>query len=226
MKLRKRQPDLNYAKLHRGSPLQLNLRSREIKKTWSPKTLFEVTVLDSRQTDNLREVKVHYPGWSTNFDEWRKESEIVETPQEALTNSGEDFFKFSLLNSIKEKLSCARKKDSEVTITIPVPKESFYSLVTRHNLDCSSKTARNSYYFSNTQLAKTTFMKGWWYRIINKAGDFAHIDLDTFQMWLRERPCLEEYTKEGQLKLTHRGFKAVVRFVVLLGNRFDHNILE
>ncbi|KAJ8029732.1 hypothetical protein HOLleu_29202 [Holothuria leucospilota] len=226
MKLRARQKDVNYSNLHNGSPLKLSLNSREIKKTWSTKTLFEVTLVDQRQNNGVREVKVHYPGWSRSFDEWRKENEIVDIPHQVFTSTGEDFFEFTLLHAIKGKLNCARKKDNEISINIPVQKECFDLFTAKHNLVSSQKAACSFYSFRDTQHAKSTFLKGWWYRIINKAGDFAYINFDTFKIWIKERPCLEEYSADGQLQLTHRGFQAVTRFVSLKGNRFDYDMLK
>ncbi|KAJ8017411.1 hypothetical protein HOLleu_45207 [Holothuria leucospilota] len=228
MNLRPRGNPVNYVKLHCGEPLKNLAQSSSGDKTshsWSTKKLYTVEVLSTRQVNSRREVKVHYAGWSKRYDEWRLEEDIVQTPSSAIDGNSADFFQFYLLTSIKEKLTCCRKKDSEISFSIPVPKKVFPDFVERINLRGSSHKGRTIYRFESVASAKESFGNGWWYRIVNEAGDFCSIELETFQVWFNERPCLEEFDCEGNLILSHRGFQAVVRFVTFKGNKHDLSML-
>ncbi|PIK54532.1 hypothetical protein BSL78_08550 [Apostichopus japonicus] len=228
MKLRSKEKRVDYLKLHSGEPVGRlfpvsSRKNRSCK--WSTKKLFKIEVLDTRLIGSAKEVKVHYTGWSKEYDEWRCEKDILDTPSSAIDGDTHDFFQFHLLSAVNERLSCCRKIDSEVTLTIPVPREVFTDFVERIGLRSSSQKGHTIYRFQSVACAKECFIKGWWYRIVNEAGDFCSIELETFQIWLTERPCLEEYDFDGKLILTHRGFQATVRFVTLKGNKSDHSIL-
>lgn len=221
MNLREKKRD--DSKLHNGDYIP-GLRKQGATHTWSTKKLYEVKILQTRLVGEIEEVKVTYPGWSKAFDEWRQVTDIVETPAEAVNGSSEEFFKFSLLTSIKEKIRSCRKEDSEVPFAIPVQKQSFDEFVAAEQLFSFETKGKTIFHFSNKVVAKSAFSKGWWFRILNKAGDFSFIDLDTFQLRLQERPCLEEYSLDGKI-LYHRGFQAVVRFVINQGNREEHHLI-
>ncbi|KAJ8018209.1 hypothetical protein HOLleu_43931 [Holothuria leucospilota] len=189
MKLRTKRDRIDYCRLHNGPSVRTNFlgpKPKEIS-TWSTKKLYELEILATRNEGPEREVKVHYTGWSKKFDEWRLESEILETPPAAVGGPTAEFFQFSFLATVKGS-----------------------------NLKAEKSKGRTIYRFEDSDSAKS-FSEEWWYRIINDAGDFVFIELDTFQIWLSERPCLEEYTLDGKLRLRPRGFQAVVRFVTVKG---------
>lgn len=105
-----------------------------------------------------------------------------------------------------------------------MPQKVFPDFVERINLRGSSHKGCTIYRFESVASAKESF--GWWYKIVNEAGDFCSIELETFQVWFNERPCLEEFDCDGNLILSFCGFQAVVRFVPLKGNKHDLPVLQ
>lgn len=55
--------------------------------------------------------------------------------------------------------------------------------------------------------------ENWWYRILNKYGEFSHIVPGTFHVWLYERAPLTEFTTESEPIQIYRGYDLTVRFV-------------
>ncbi|KAJ8018809.1 hypothetical protein HOLleu_42999 [Holothuria leucospilota] len=183
MKLRTKRDRIDYCRLHNGPSVRTNFlgpKPKEIS-TWSTKKLYELEILATRNEGPEREVKVHYTGWSKKFDEWRLESEILETPPAAVGGPTAEFFQFLFLATVKEKLNGFRKLDSEVSFAIPVPKQVFEEFVKGSNLKAEKSKGRTIYRFEDSDSAKS-FSEEWWYRIINDAGDFVFIELDTFQI--------------------------------------------
>ena len=65
----------------------------------------------------------------------------------------------------------------------------------------------------------------WNRRIINCKGDFAYVTPGTVSYWIRLGKPLEEYSPEGALQLTHKGFVFHLQFVRGLGNKYDYEQL-
>ena len=67
MNLRQKEP-VNYKELHKGGPLVNECMK---KTTWSTSKLWAVEIIGERDTAKGKEVAVHYPGWSSSYNEWR-----------------------------------------------------------------------------------------------------------------------------------------------------------
>ena len=75
MKTRGSKPNLNYKVLANGFPLAV-LRQREFKPKWKRSQLWEFEILEEKK----EEVKVHWVGWSSTYDQWVNKEDIVDIP--------------------------------------------------------------------------------------------------------------------------------------------------
>ena len=194
---------------------------KKIPRRWSTDTLFDVQILDQRVTLQKTESLVHYIGWPHSFDEWREIGEIVERDTTATQDNTSLFFRTTLITSIQEKLNLARKRDSQVTIKIPIQEETFTAI--RHigkKINCSSK--RVKYQPKNFE----NFLEfGWWYRISNSNGDFAYVKKATLTYYIYKRRVLKTFSKELKPTCLQRGFMFVLTFVKGTGNKTDMDIV-
>lgn len=212
---------VNYRTLDRGEPIKT-----VPEKTWSTSKLWQLETLDSRLNDQgQEELFVHYIGWPKSFDEWRLASDITDSKE----HEHSDAYQLLLSNlkvQVKENLTLSRIQDTEVTIKVPVQRETF-GLLTKNigALPFQTSGSRIVYRLDRDQLGKA-LGNNWWHRIGNEAGDFAYVNDDTLQLWLTERSCLVEYTPDLQKKSVHRGFFCTLRFVKQTANNNELYLLN
>ncbi|KAJ8017628.1 hypothetical protein HOLleu_44829 [Holothuria leucospilota] len=103
-RLRKR-PAVDYKVLHEGTATPPERKRVQPAQTWSTRALYVLEVID-RKTDVTGEsfVKVHYVDWDVRYDEWRKESDIVNIPAEHIHEDSRGHFVSQLKINIKENL--------------------------------------------------------------------------------------------------------------------------
>ncbi|KAJ8019045.1 hypothetical protein HOLleu_42623 [Holothuria leucospilota] len=169
MELR-RMKRVDYKSVHRGASLRDKSYGKETT-TWSTKRYFKLVVKDSRVVDGKQKLLVHYQGWDKKYDEWRLDSDILNTPAEAISGDALSYSAFQLTSSIKEKLVPLRKQNSEVTISIPVQKDIFTTFIENSSFESESRHGNYIYRFSNATVGEAAFAPNWWFRICNSAHD-------------------------------------------------------
>lgn len=165
--------------------------------------LFPVEVVEKED----KRVKVHYVGFSTEYDEWREESELEsvytsETSPEAASLEdavcdGCSFEPFSLHNylkvKIKQSLSCTRKSSPEVRIVVPFDAITFNGGL--RLLGTQSKKAQGvqHYTIKHYHDLNPLLGKNWHFRGLNVNADYGYVLLETVDFYLRKCRPLEEY---------------------------------
>ena len=175
---------VDYKALQEGPPL---VRDSVNNVTWSTKELFRLTVLDNRVDDDGRcFVKVHYIGWDKKYDEWRPASDVVDIPDCFLISSTEAHTLFieQLKIAIKESLHCQRKTSAFIEVRVPIVKDIFDTFK-----DIGSQKGKNRFHIGQLSILNELHVlgEGWFYRIVNAAGDFTYIVKDTVEYWISER---------------------------------------
>ena len=96
-----------------------------------------------------------------------------------------------------------RKVDSLVSVQVPIQKDAF------QNLESLGKRHQNKkgWLTSDCNTLATLFGEKWHYRVVNSNKDFAYVVDGTIIFRLKERPPMIDYSDEGQLTYSHRGFK-------------------
>lgn len=200
---------------------QLGMLKGKKRETWSTSKLYELVILDSKHVNGHSLVKVHYTEdkWSSaSYDEWRLASEILDIPQYYITYTEQVKVCFfaGLRNTIKEALHCQRKVDTLTILSLAIPRDLF------HEISIVGKFASKGIYHLNNITHFNVFLdENWFFRIINNQGDFAYVTPKTCSFWLIEKKPLEEYSPEGILSLTHRGYCFKMRFARGIGNKYD-----
>lgn len=146
----------------------------------------------------------------------------MDRPKEFYSSDALSHFVNTLAIELKESLNGSRKTNPEVTLHIPIQKVTFQSfcdnLMQKPQVDSNTGHLRLCTFPGD---ADCLLGSGWWYRILNASGDTSLIVGETFQFWLFERSCLNEYSVELIPCLRFRGFNFVCRFVRKSASRKD-----
>ena len=200
------------------------------KRTPSKNKLYPISVV---QRDGSR-VKIHYVGYSNGYDEWREAGDIVSLSPEPSNPSGgsqtpqlvqQPYSLYKELGiKIKQALTCGRKQSPSVKINM-----GFDYLLFVGGLQAAGVTTRSIQ--GNTRYTIQAYSdldfllgKNWQYRGINKHGDYAYIDLDSVEYYIRKRPKVVEYmppqSPNGNITAIHTdaGYTLTFSFIRRCGN--------
>ncbi|XP_046568810.1 uncharacterized protein LOC124277184 [Haliotis rubra] len=219
---------LDYSRLNTGPSFRLPNPSTPKEKGWRSSQLFDVKIIESKtDADGTDLVKVHYVGFSSKFDQWVKASATV-TRSSLMSNDPKDVFLFNVLSSVRDNLTVSRGIDSRVVIRIPITSPDVTTSLTdiAQKVSSVSSYVRHEFRFNDVHGPDILFGNDWWYRIVNKANDFAYVNRETVLFGYYERKMREEYTLNNDLKLVHRGFMFFLRFVKEKGNRSELCLLR
>ena len=165
--------------------------------------LFPVKVVEKEG----QRVKIHYVGYSIDYDEWREESELEsiasDTSEEVA--SSEDtacefqcsFEPFSLHNNlkvkIKQSLSCSRKGSPQVKIIVPFDAITFNGGLGLLGIQSKKVQGVQHYAIKRYQDLNPILGKNWHFRGLNVNADYGYVVLETVDFYLRKCRPLEEY---------------------------------
>ena len=142
-------------------------------------------------------MKVHYCGYSSQYDEWRPKAEVSyakptfqpsDDPYSTLTE---------LACMIKKRLLPRRSDDPEVRIQVPCDLPSFQELQCLA-VPCSGANhavgdeCKTQYTIEHYEDLDDVLGKKWHLRVVNEVGDFSYVILETISFHLsKSRPILE-----------------------------------
>ena len=191
--------------------------------TSSLKNLYDIEIVD--EDEENEKVRIHYVGYSSEYDEWRKRSEIVVRPPHVTrVPSRVDSVNFSfsnLLCAIKKRLTPSRE-DPAIRIQLPF-EEADCETLTQKGTKCEHS---NQYKIDSYSELDSVLGEDWHYRVVNTRGDFTFAVLETVRFHVyRPKPILEYVPKLQDNKLqyipayTHQETQLVFTFVRREGNR-------
>ena len=183
-------------------------------------------------------IKVHYIGYSHEYDEWRPADEVVDlTPgrqedrgnertesdsEEVGETSRSDFKPFNLYkelaSKIKSSLMSSRRRDPVCRVELGFDAIYFEGLVKRARLITKSRLSTWQTY-SIDKFAKLEDLLGrrWYIRGLNLAGDFCYVKPGTVIFYLMKQKVHADYQLEedGTIKkyLFGGGYQLVFKFV-------------
>lgn len=160
------------------SDLRLPPRVKE-----KPNKLYEIEVIAEDHEQEL--VKVHYVGYSSEYDEWKQRSEVVIRPPSNTTQT--DYSSpFDVLACMIKKQLVPSRADPAVRIQLPFNLESWQLL--QQSTKCGQRECKIEQYSDLAQFLGS----GWHYRICNTRGDFSYAMLQTIRFHLfHPKPILE-----------------------------------
>ena len=177
-------------------------RSQSVKAIEAGATLWEQDPIfrrpNSKKTDKVYEieiaeengprVKVHYKGYSADYDEWKMRDEVIVSASPTLDRP--DFHPITELAClIKKRLLPSRHQDSAVSVLVPSTKDGFADLQARGK----PGRLKGQFGISGYSDLNDLFGEGWHYRITNRIGDFSYVIPDTVAFWETKPHPLKEY---------------------------------
>ena len=168
--------------------------------------LFPITIVERQES----RVKVHYIGYSSNYDEWKDvdELECLSEPQDEIEDSDELHCDpipdkpvccepFSLYRNlavkIKQSLSCRRKSSPTLRIVIPFDLILFNGGLKEAGIR-SKKVHGNQYYqIHHYRDLNHLLGKNWQFQGININGDNGYAVMESVEYHLSKSRSLKEY---------------------------------
>ena len=144
--------------------------------------LYPIEIIERDPNDTSR-IKIHYIGYSTDYDEWRSCSEIVDLAHPSdqlptLTSSPGFSLYDRLASRIKNSLKSPRKSSPEVRIDIDFDCELFNRDMKRLGQPKEKKSGNEVYSIVHYSDLDTVLGAKWFIRGLNDAGDFCYAILN------------------------------------------------
>ena len=204
-----------------------------IRETMSKKNqLYEIEIV----AEEGSKVKVHYCGYSEEYNEWKPKSEIQYIKPQF--NQVEQEFSplTELARAIKRKLLPSRSGDPEVRVQVPCDTASFRALkelgIPQARAHARGGADSQQFTITDYKSLDEVFGKNWHFRVTNKAGDFSYAMLQTICFHLSKgRPILEyevEKKEDGTLEFTPAYIEQshIIVFKFIRGDGNKHKLAD
>jgi hypothetical protein len=148
-----------------------------------PNKLYDIEIV--AEDDEQEQVKVHYIGYSSSYDEWKPSSEVVICPPSTTTQS--DYSSpFDVLACMIKKQLVPSKTDPAVRLQLP------FNLDSWQLLQQASIYDHGGYKIEQYSELDQFLGSGWHYRVCNTRGDFSYAMVRTIRFHLfHPKPILE-----------------------------------
>ena len=154
--------------------------------------LYDIEVIE----EDGGQVKVHYKGYGSEYDEWKPKTEIVLRGPEFFGNVAEESFSplTELARCIKKRLLPTKSDDPEVRIQIPCDNGSFRELQQKAMLlGRCARGGSDQYTITNYCDLNDILGERWHLRVVNLIGDFSYVILKTISFYISKSRPIQEY---------------------------------
>ena len=169
--------------------------------------IFSLQIVDRDKIQN--KVKIHFIGYSSDFDEWRDGDDLVDseksslgrfvtrfTPSEdSLSDRASALFS-RLSREIKFSLFSTKRESLEVWIEMQIDMDIYYTHLQNSGFVKKSRGREVHCVDNNSQLYDLPGSK-WFERIQNVNGDFCYVIPGTVTFWLHEKKPVKEFVYVG-----------------------------
>ena len=165
------------------------------------KKLYPVIVAARKSDGDDAKVKIHYVGYSSDFDEWRDEQELEsleeEGYEEVQPTTASSYQPYTIHKAlrvrVKQALTCGRKTSPNIKITISFDLIQFNGGL--KTVGVPFKTVHGVQHFKINHYRDLNYLLGsnWHFRGLNTNGDYGYVELDTVDFCLRKGKCFVEY---------------------------------
>jgi hypothetical protein len=143
--------------------------------------LYPVTVLEQ----DSDKVKVHYVGYSSTYDEWKYEDEVVEEEGEEQSVAYQPYSLYSNLRvKVKQALTCGRKSSPVVKIVMNFDVVHFNGGLKTVGVPSRIVHGVQHYRIKTYQDLDPFIGFNWHYRGLNADGDYGFVELETVDFCL------------------------------------------
>jgi len=169
-------------------------------------------------------VKVHYIGYSSQYDEWRLSSDLETLKIKDSTRGGQQLeldpyqpfdLHRELAYSIKSSLKGSRN-DPEVRIDMPFHLLLFNGGLKQHGYMLHHGRGHEAMGIENYSDLTPLLVKRWYIRIVNPRKNFCYVNKETVQFWIHRKKDIEEFD-DGQPITYKGGYSLVFKFVRMDG---------
>ena len=205
-------------------PSDFNHPSSEQRATRAKKNqLYDVEIVEEKGS----EVRVHYCGYSSEYDEWKPKVDIkyVAPP---FQQREEDFSPLThLACCIKKGLLPSRSGDPEVRIQVPCDIPSF-RVLQEVAKPLSERGTMERYKILQYSDLDNVLGQKWHFRVVNEAGDFSYVILETLSFYLTKgKPILDYSVEKKEDTFTFKPFFIEqCNFIIFKFIRGDGNKLK
>ena len=176
------------------------------KRTKKDEKLYPIRVLEEEGD----RVKIHYEGYSDDFDEWRPAADIVVPEQPEVY---QPFHLHSeLAIKIKQALTSSSAREPDVRISLPFDKVLFEGGLKQAGTPTSSSRGTKTFTIKNYSDLSPLLGPRWFVRGINEHNNYCYVNKDTVQFYLFKRKPIIDYTEHGTV-IMDTGYSLVFRFV-------------
>ncbi len=197
--------------------------------------LYPVTVQEEKSEGDRAMVKIHYVGYSSEWDEWRYEGELESLNEENADTSPyqqgssiiSPYQPYSIYNALRVKIKCALNCGQKVSpiIKISMPFDLIQFNGGLKTVGIPSKMVCNIQHYGIKHYQDLDPFLGsfWHYRGLNVNGDYGYVQLDTVSFFLRKSRSLVEYfppssdSQPPSKTVTHTGHTLSFSFVCKYG---------
>ena len=201
--------------------------------------IFSLQIVDRDKIQN--KVKIHFIGYSSDFDEWRDGDDLVDseksslgrfiprfTPSEdSLSDRASALFS-RLSREIKFSLFSTKRESLEVRIEMQIDMDIYYTHLQNIGFVKKSRGREVHCVDNNSQLCDLLGSK-WFERIQNVNGDFCYVIPGTVTFWLHEKKPVKEFVYVGDTLVeshTESDLQVIFTFVRGDGVKAEYNSNE
>ena len=152
--------------------------------------LYDVVIVEEKGS----EVKVHYCGYSSKYDEWKPKVDVKYVAPPFQPHDEEFSPLTHLACCIKKGLLPSRSGDPEVHIQVPCDIPSFQVL--QEVAKSLQGGATEKYKILRYSDLDNVLGEKWHFRVVNEAGDFSYVILETLSFYLTKGKPILDYTVE------------------------------
>ena len=164
-------------------------------------------------------VKVHYIGYSSQYDEWRQSSEL-ETLSPRSGQQLELYQPFELHQELAYSIKLAlvgSRKDPDVRIEMPFDLLLFNGGLKQQGYSVHQGRGHEVMGIKTYIDLVPLLGKCWYIRILNPRKNFCYVNRETVQFWIHKRRDIEEYDEDGVPILHKGGYNLVFKFARMDG---------
>ena len=171
-------------------------------------TTYILQIIDRDKSSN--KVRIHFIGYSFDFDEWRDTTEVAEGEEstklcslaqwfepsvDSLSDKTDAFF-YNLAKAVKVSLYSSNRELPAIRIEGRIDADNYNGYLKNTGVVNKFK-GKNVHVVSNNNEISRIMGKKWFQRIINTNGDFCYVVRDTVRFWLNEKRPVKDFFYVG-----------------------------
>jgi hypothetical protein len=154
--------------------------------------LYPVTILEQNAESTM--MKIHYVGYSSEYDEWKDLYEVETLESEEVDSAYQPYSLYTNLRiKIKQALTCGRKSSPIVNVVMGFDLLQFNGGLKTVGIPFKKVQGVQHYKIKHYRDMNPFLGSSWHFRGLNANGDYGYIEMETVDFCLRKSRTLIEY---------------------------------